>query len=216
MSTATFRTLTLACAFALIAFAGFVCAEDKEPAKILFFTKSQRFEHDVIAQKNGQPSLCEKVLDEMGVAGNFKITTTKDGGAITAENLAKYDAIMFFTSGDLTAEPSKDKSPPMTKEGKAALIDAVKNGKPFICVHNGLKTFDAGKDGEPLDPYVEMLGGIGIGHGKIQVAKNTCVDTKFPGCAELQNGIEISEANGIQTKTSPRTSTSFSCRRRRA
>jgi type 1 glutamine amidotransferase len=183
----------LLCVFALLAGAGFARAEEKEPAKILFFTKSQRFEHDVIAQKNGQPSFAEKILNDLGLKNNFKITTTKDGGAITAENLAKYDAIMFYTSGDLTAEPSKDKSPPMSKEGKAALIEAVKNGKPFISVHNALKTFDAGKDGEPLDPYVEMLGGIGISHGAQQIGKNTCVDTTFPGFENLKDGLQFVE-----------------------
>ncbi|HLX60964.1 MAG TPA: ThuA domain-containing protein [Planctomycetota bacterium] len=182
------RALASLCAlcFALQLFAG----DAAQPAKILFFTKSQRFEHSVIAQKDGKPSFAENILNEMGAKNNFTITTTKDGSLITPDYLAKFDAIMFFTSGDLTADKSKDGSPPLTKEGKAALIDAVKNGKPFICVHNGLKTFDAGDENEP---YVQMLGGIGIGHGKIQVAKNTCVDTKFPGFENLKDGVELNE-----------------------
>lgn len=176
----------LICAFAVGAY-----AEDaKAPANILFFTKSARFEHTVIAQKDGAPSFAEKILTEIGGKNNFKITTTKDGGAITAENLAKYDALIFYTSGDLTQEKSKDNSPPMTKEGKAALIEAVKAGKPFICVHNALATFDKGKD---IDPYIAMLGGESIGHGKIQMGKNICVDTKFPGFEKLQDGINMNE-----------------------
>jgi type 1 glutamine amidotransferase len=174
-----------------IALALSIVAEDaKAPAKILYFTKSARFEHTVIAQKNGAPSFSETILNDLGKKNNFTITTTKDGGAMTAENLAKYDAIMFYTSGDLTIEKAKDGSPPMTKEGKAALIEAVKNGKPFICVHNALKTFDGGKE---IDPYVEMLGGEGIGHGAIQPGKNSCVDPKFPGAAELKDGLAITE-----------------------
>lgn len=167
-------------------------AEDAKPAKILFFTKSARFEHAVIAQKDGQPSFAEKILAGMGAKGNFTITTTKDGGAMTPENLAKYDALMFFTSGDLCQAEQKDKSVPMTPEGKAAFIQAVKNGLPFICVHNALKTFDGAK-GDTIDPYNEMLGGIGIGHGKIQMGKNIAVDTKFPGFEGLTDGIAISE-----------------------
>lgn len=161
-----------------------------KPAKILFFTKSARFEHSVIAQKNGAPSFAEKILADLGAKGNFTITTTKDGGAMTPENLAKYDLLMFYTSGDLTQEKQKDNSPPMTAEGKAAFIAAVKNGLPFVCVHNGLKTFDGSKT---IDPYVEMLGGEGIGHGKIQMGKNICVDTKFPGFENLADGIAINE-----------------------
>ncbi len=169
-----------------------VCAEDAKPAKILFFTKSARFEHTVIAQKDGKPSFAEKILAEMGIKGNFTITTTKDGGAMTAENLAKYDALMFYTSGDLCQAQQKDGSPPMTPEGKAAFIAAVKNGLPFICIHNGLKTFDTTK-GDEIDPYNEMLGGIGIGHGKIQMGKNICVDLKFPGMENLKDGLAINE-----------------------
>jgi type 1 glutamine amidotransferase len=187
----TFRRTLFVLSIASLA--GLFCAtaEDaKAPATILFFTKSTRFEHSVVAQKNGAPSFAENILADMGIKGNFKIVTSKDGGAMTPENIAKYDALMFYTSGDLTLEKSVDHSPPMTKEGKAALIDAVKNGKPFICVHNGLATFDKGKE---IDPYIEMLGGESMGHGKIQPGINNCVDTKFPGCEKLQDGIAITE-----------------------
>lgn len=179
-----------ACLIALFLVANIFAAD--QPAKILFFTKSARFEHDVIKQKDGKPSLVENVFAELGPKNNFSIETTKDGGKITAENLAKYDAIMFYTSGDLTMpqDQTKDKSPPMTEEGKAALLKAIKDGRPFICVHNALATFDKGKT---IDPYIEMLGGESIGHDKIQVAKNICVDTKFPGCAGLTDGFKIEE-----------------------
>ena len=173
-----------------IAATGVAAGEAQAPAKILYFTKSTRFQHSVIAQKDGAKSFSEKILDELGAKNNFTIVTTKDGGAINAANLAKYDAIMFYTSGDLTLEKSVDGSAPMSAEGKADLIEAVKKGKPFICVHNALKTFDSSKT---LDPYVEMLGGIGIGHGAQQMGKNTCVDLKFPGCADLKDGIQIVE-----------------------
>ena len=118
------------------------------------------------------------------------VTTTKDGGAITADNLAKYDLIMFYTSGDLLQPVSKDKSAPMTAEGKAALLEIVKSGKPFVAVHNALATFDKGA---AVDPYVAMIGGESIGHGAIQIGKDTCVDTKFPGAEKLGNGIEMTE-----------------------
>jgi len=190
----TVRICRACLAVAVVLCAAVLRAEDAKPtgkiAKILFFTKSARYEHSVIAQKDGKPSFAEKILMEMGIKGQFEITTTKDGGAMTAENLAKYDALMFFTSGDLTVEKQKDNSPPMTAEGKATFLNAVKNGLSFICVHNALKTFDGGKD---IDPYNEMLGGIGIGHGKIQMGKNVCVDTKFPGFEKLADGLSIEE-----------------------
>lgn len=182
------------CTIAFFAVVLFACtalraADSAPPGKILFFTKSARFEHSVIKRTGDTPSFSEKILDEMGAKGNFKITTTKDGAFLTPENIAKFDAIMFYTSGDLL-KPAKDGSPPMTEANKAALLDAVKNGKPFIAVHNALATFDKGA---AIDPYIEMLGGESIGHGSQQNGKNVCADTKFPGCADLKDGIEMTE-----------------------
>ncbi|HYG77723.1 MAG TPA: ThuA domain-containing protein [Planctomycetota bacterium] len=182
------QRLSRAAVLLIALFAGVLSAG--EPAKILFFTKSARFEHSVIKRNGDAPSYAEKILDELGAKHNFKITTTKDGGIFTAENLAKYDAIMFYTSGDLL-KPAKDGSPPMTAEGKQLLFDTVKNGKPFIAVHNALATFD--KSTDKVDPYIEMIGGESIGHGAQQKARNLCVDAKFPGCEKLGEGFELME-----------------------
>ena len=38
--------------------------------KILFFTKSSGFEHNVISCKKGQPSFAEKVLTKLGAKHN--------------------------------------------------------------------------------------------------------------------------------------------------
>lgn len=161
----------------------------KTTKKILFFSKSTRFEHDVVKQVKGAPSFAEKILSELGSKNHFEITTTKDGTVFTPEYLAKYDAIIFYTSGDLL-QKAVDGSPPMTAEGKALLIETVKNGKPFIAIHNALATFDKGAN---VDPYIEMIGGESMGHGKQQKGVNVCVDTKFPGCVELQDGFNVME-----------------------
>ncbi len=44
-----------------------------------------------------------------------------------------------------------------------------------------------------IDLYIEMLGAEGISHNAQQKAKNTCVDTKFPGCEDLKDGIDMFE-----------------------
>ena len=177
--------------FSLCALAASRAEDANAPVKkILFFTKSARYEHSVIQRKGDQPSFSEKILNELGLKNHFEITTTKDGAVFTPENLAKYDAIMFYTSGDLL-KPALDHSPPMTQEGKNALFDAVKNGKGFIALHNAIATFD--KSTDKIDPYIEMIGGESIGHGAQQKARNTCVDLNFPGCADLKDGIELFE-----------------------
>ena len=164
--------------------------ETTSPTRILFFTKSQRTEHDVIKRKDDKPSFAENVLADLAAKNKWEITTTKDGTIFTAENIAKCDAFLFYSNGTLTL-PGIDGSPPMTAEGKAALIEAVHNGKPFIAVHTGLTTFN--KTPGKIDPYIEMLGGEGISHNAQQKARNLCVDTKFPGFEDLKDGVELFE-----------------------
>jgi uncharacterized protein len=161
------------------------------PKKILFFSKSSGFEHDMIKQKDGQPSKAEKILTELGEKNNIQFTFTKDGGVFTPENIAKYDAFFFYTTGDLT-EAGGDKNPPMSKEGKAAFLEAIAKGKGFIGTHSATDTFhspgnkDHGParyidDGTNADPYIKMIGAEFIIHGSQQPGHQICVDKKFPG-----------------------------------
>jgi uncharacterized protein len=165
------------------------------PKKILFFSKSSGFEHDMIKEKNGQPSEAQKILTEIGRKNNFEFTFTKDGSVFTPENLAKYDAFFFYTTGDLT-EPGTDKNPPMSKEGKAAFLEAIHNGKGFIGTHSAEDTFHSpgGKehgdarwvlDGDNADPYVKMIGAEFIIHGSQQKAHQIVVDKSFPGMSAV-------------------------------
>jgi type 1 glutamine amidotransferase len=170
--------------------AGTSAGEGQRAAKILFFTKSQRSEHAVIRRGNDMPSFAEKILLQLGRTNQWEIETSKDGRIFTPERLAKYDAFLFYSNGTLT-EPGKDGSPPMTEQGKAALIDAVRNGKPLIAVHSALTTFNR-KPG-PVDSYLQMLGGEGISHNDEQLATNRCVDAKFPGFSGLDRGVALFE-----------------------
>jgi type 1 glutamine amidotransferase len=79
----------------------------------------------------------------------------------------------------------------MTEEGKAALIEAVRKGKPFVGIHTALTTFN--KKPGPVDSYLQMLGAEGISHNEQQKARNICADPKFPGFEKLKNGLELFE-----------------------
>jgi len=159
--------------------------------KILFFTKSSGYEHSVISWKNGRPSFAEKVLLELGAKNNWEFEFSKDGSKFSKEYLAQFDAVFFYTTGDLCSEGT-DKNPPMTAEGKQALFDYVKAGKGFIGTHSASDTFHTNNEsqkgpdrylnhGEKADPYVRFLGAEFIKHGKQQDAKNTVTNDKFPG-----------------------------------
>jgi hypothetical protein len=171
--------------------------------KILFFSKSSGFEHSVITYKNGQPSFAEKQLLELGVKNNWEFTFSKDGSLFNPGYLAQFDALFFYTTGDLCA-PGTDKNPPMTPEGKKAFIDYVASGKGFVGTHSASDTFHTNNEankgpdryknfGEAADDYIKMLGAEFIIHGKQQVAKMVCVDPKFPGLQNHADGFSFQE-----------------------
>jgi uncharacterized protein len=161
------------------------------PKKILFFTKSSGFEHSVISWKNGQPSYAEKILLELGAKNGWEFTFSKDGSKFSPEYLAQFDAVFFYTTGDLCSEGT-DKQPPMTPAGKQALFDYVRGGKGFIGTHSATDTFHTANEskkgpdryvnhGTNADPYACFIGGEFIIHGAQQVATNRVIDPSFPG-----------------------------------
>src|SRR5579863_10546915 len=113
------KTSSLSSCFSLLAgllLAAAVTASGA-PKKILFFTKSSGFEHSVISWKQGQPSFAEKVLLELGLKNGWEFTFSKDGSKFNPEYLSQFDAVFFYTTGDLCSEGT-DKQPPMSPAGK--------------------------------------------------------------------------------------------------
>jgi len=166
------------------------------PKKILFYSKSSVYEHDMIKEKDGQPSKAAKILIALGQSNNIEFTFTKDGTLFTPDNLAKYDALFFYTEGN-PFDLGLDKQPPMTKEGKVAFLAAIHDGKGFIGVHSASDTFHSPggegwggparfkDDGANTDPFIRMIGGEFIIHGSQQRAHQICVDKNFPGMSAV-------------------------------
>jgi type 1 glutamine amidotransferase len=166
-------------------------AADSPARKVLFFSRSQGFEHSTIKKSGDNPSQAEKMLSELGPKHNIQFTFTKDGTVFTAANLAQYDAFFFYTTGDLT-KPGGDNNPPMSPEGKTAFLEAIHNGKGFVGTHSATDTFhspnylagDAShalNDGDAADPYIKMIGAEFIVHGSQQRSGMIVADRKFPG-----------------------------------
>ena len=201
-----FRTSAAALGLSLVNLAFAAFAESGKTKKILFFSKSSNFEHAVIKRKDGQPSFVEKILAELGPKHGIEFTCSKDGSLFTPEYLAQFDAFMFYTSGDLTAA-GKDGNPPMTPAGKAAFLEAIKNGKGFIGTHSATDTFHTGETaetdtnrprtwryrnlGDKADPYTRMIGAEFIIHSVQQNAKMTVADNKFPGLENRGSSFEL-------------------------
>jgi hypothetical protein len=170
-------------------------AESANTKKVLFFSKSGIFEHSVVKRVGGKPSFAENILSELGPKNGIEFTFSKDGSLFTPDYLAQFDALFFYTTGVLT-EPAADKSPPMTPAGKAAFLDAIRQGKGFIGTHAASDTFHYGEGngvteakaptryknyGAANDPYILMLGGEFIHHNAQQKSTMRVVDPKFPG-----------------------------------
>ncbi len=173
------------------------------PKKILFFTKSSGFEHSVISWKGGQPSFAEKVLLELGQPHDWDFTFSKDGSKFSPEYLAQFDAVFFYTTGDLCSEGT-DKQPAMTPAGKQALFDYVRGGKGFIGTHAATDTFHTANEskkgpdryanhGKDADPYACFIGGEFIIHGAQQVATNKVIDPSFPGFEKVGDSFAFQE-----------------------
>jgi uncharacterized protein len=173
---------------------------------LLIFTKSSGFEHDVVKQPDGHPSVLEAAVTTLGGQHGFDVTASKDGQIFDSKDLQKYAAVLFYTTGDLT-KPGTDKNPPMTPQGKQRLLDAVQGGLGFVGVHAACDTFHTEPDppdlsnryvahGEQSDPYLRMLGGEFIVHGstpRLQTTNLIVKDAKFPGLEGVAPPISFTE-----------------------
>src|SRR6185369_8899201 len=83
--------------------------QDREAVKlpkekrVLVYTVSAGFEHDVVKRaKPDELSIVEKALVDLGArTGHFEAVPTRDAASFSAENLAKYDLVFFYTTGEL-------------------------------------------------------------------------------------------------------------------
>jgi type 1 glutamine amidotransferase len=173
---------------------------------VLVFTKSSGWEHDVVKRVGGKPSIVDDVVNDMGNKYGFKVGVTKDGRIFDSKEFQSYAAVLFFTTGDLTTLGT-DGKPPMTPQGKQTLLEAVQKGMGFVGVHAASDTFHTQPDppdlsnryiahGDQEDPYLRMLGGEFIVHGReprLQDANLIVHDPKFPGLEGVTSPVSFNE-----------------------
>jgi type 1 glutamine amidotransferase len=152
-----------------------------KPKRVLFFTKSGQFEHTCIRRPDNHAddrlSHAEQVLVDLGKQHGFEVVATKDGRVFTPEGLRGFDAVAFYTQGDITV-PGVDGTPPIAEAGKAALLEFVKGGKGFVGFHCASGTFPSA-GGAPPDDYTKMLGAEATWHGAQQRARLRAVGGGF-------------------------------------
>jgi type 1 glutamine amidotransferase len=140
-------------------------------ARILYFTYSAGYRHDVIP-------LSKAILAQLGSnSGVFEVTATEDTSEFSAENLARYAAVMFYTTGEL----------PMSAEQKAALLDFVRSGHGFVGVHSATDTFYEWAD------YRTLIGGYFDGHPWHQSVRIDITDPTDALVSYLGRSFEIKD-----------------------
>jgi len=172
-----------------------VAAAEKKKQKVLYFSRSAGFEHDAVKLKDGKPSISDRILTELGKRHGFEVVCTKDGRVFDGD-LEQYDAIAFYTSGDLT-KPNKAKTPPMSTEGKKKLLRTIAEGKGFVGFHSASDSFHSkgprNQNQTEVDPYIAMLGGEFIVHGAQQEAIIRAASPNFPGVKQFGQAQKLKE-----------------------
>lgn len=179
--------LTVGTVAAGTAFRGRPALAQGKKSRVLYFTRSVGFEHSPVKRDGSALGFSEKLLVEWGQEAGFDVECSKDG-RVFDEDLGKYDVLAFYTCGDLT-KPDKYGNPPMSPDGKQRLLDAIAAGKGYVGFHSAADTFhSAGARDEvqtELDPYVAMLGGEFVVHGRQQEATMRVTSPKFPGVQDM-------------------------------
>jgi hypothetical protein len=176
--------------------------------KVLVFTKSSGWEHDVVKRVEGKPSIVDDTVTELGNRHGYRVGVTKDGRIFDSKEFHSYTGVVFFTTGDLTTLGT-DGKPPMSAKGKQALLDAVRGGMGFVGVHAASDTFHTQPDppdrsnryiahGENEDPYLKMLGAEFIVHGqdrdpRLQTANVLVNDPSFSGLQGVTSPVSFTE-----------------------
>jgi type 1 glutamine amidotransferase len=173
---------------------------------VLVFTKSSGWEHDVVKRIDGKLSIVENAVSELCKKSGYDVNCSKDGRIFDSAEFAGFQALFFFTTGDLL-QPGTDKNPPMTAQGKQKLLDAIHGGVGFAGAHAASDTFHTSPDspdlanryiahGEQSDPYLRMIGAEFITHGsepRLQTATLILNDLKFPGLEGVSTPVEFNE-----------------------
>jgi type 1 glutamine amidotransferase len=139
--------------------------------RILYLTHAAGYRHEVIP-------FSQSVLERLGDnSGLFGVTTTEDFSEFTADNLRRYAAVMFFTTGEL----------PMSEAQKAALLDFVRTGGGFLGLHSATDTFYRWPD------YLNLIGGYFDQHPWHQTVRIEVVDPANPLVSFLGLSLQIED-----------------------
>jgi len=141
----------------------------QSPKRILFFSHTAGFRH-------GSINTARQVLSTLDPS-RFELTASEDLAIITAERLRNFDAVFFYTSGELALSVSQ----------KADLLNFVRNGGGFAGTHSATDTLYSWPE------YGELIGAYFDGHPWTQNVRIDVEDPDHPITKGLRTSFTLRE-----------------------
>tara|TARA_B100000029_G_scaffold405938_1_gene406454 strand:- start:4186 stop:5535 length:1350 start_codon:yes stop_codon:yes gene_type:complete len=139
--------------------------------QVLYVTQSAGFAHSVLP-------LTEKILTAIGQQHDaFDLDITRDASILTTDTLQRYDAVVFYTTGEL----------PMTVDQQTAFLEFVRNGGGFIGIHSATDTF------YDWPEYGELIGGYFDNHPWREEVSIRVEDSTHPATRHLGKRFQIND-----------------------
>src|SRR5438552_11260298 len=132
--------------------------------RVLYFTTTAGYRHT--ESIDASIAVMQQIAHDSGV---LEIVHTEDLSLLSAENLRNFDAVYFFTSGEL----------PLSDQQKAALLDFVRQGKGFGGSHSATDCLYTWPE------YGDLIGAYFDGHPWAQEAAVDVEDPQSPMVAHL-------------------------------
>jgi type 1 glutamine amidotransferase len=141
------------------------------PMRVLYFTYSAGYRHDVIP-------LSAAILSQLGRnSGAFEVIASEDLSEFSTANLERYATVIFYTTGEI----------PMSGVQKTALLNFVRSGRGFLGVHSAADTLYDWPD------YLDLVGGYFNGHPWHQGVTIEVADAADPVVAFLGNSLQLND-----------------------
>ncbi|WP_242111837.1 ThuA domain-containing protein [Luteimonas aquatica] len=140
-------------------------------AEVLYFTYSAGYRHKVVPES-------ERILSKLGEeSGRMRVTVSHDPAILDAARLARFDVVVFYTTGEL----------PIDARQKRDLLAFVEDGKGFVGIHSASDTFYQWPE------YGRMLGGYFDEHPWNQQVTVRVEDRRHPATRHLSRRLDIAD-----------------------
>lgn len=142
------------------------------PKRVLYVTYTAGYRHASIPASQ---QAMQEIAEQSG--GRLEVVPTEDLSLISAGNLSGFDAVFFFTSGEL----------PLSDPQKADLLQFVRGGKGFGGAHSATDTLYTWPD------YGDLIGAYFDGHPWVQPVSIDVEDPDHPAVRGLAPSFQITD-----------------------